>query len=253
MKTLLVQAKRKVTEQSNVLLIFIIVHVFASVYGWVEGEIYPYYPFRDRLEVLGHFTWYHMAMLALFALASFSIAFSRLMVSYKKGYILCASLGSMAWGFWIEDMVYFAQRYPKEVLGPDSWVNWGLSGYRLFGHWIPTIYYILAVGGFALYAIAFIRSSKEVILARAMAKLGPVRSMFKARGKLEEAKAYFLTILLYAILTIPIVIVAAYVKDLPIIQPSLARIIAVTLTAFVPTLMLLIASSEAYLKSSLKD
>jgi hypothetical protein len=107
------------------------------------------------------------------------------------------------------------------------------------------------VGGFALYATAFIRSSKEVILARAMAKPGPVGSMFKARGRLGEAKAYSLT-LLYAIPVIPIVVAATCVKDLPIIQPSSARIIAVTLTAFAPTLTFLIASSDAYLKSSLK-
>lgn len=252
-KSFLVGTGKRISEQKNILLIFAVLHVFASFYGWIEGEIYPYYPFKDRLEVLGHFPYYAIAVLALFILASFSIAVSRLMVSYRKGYILCASLGSMMWGFWIEDMVYFAQRYPLELLGPGSWVNWWLSGHYLLGHWIPTVYYILGVGGFAVYAVAFIRSSKDAIMTKTTARLGRAMEPFKARSNLEEAVAYMQGIISYVIFIIPIVMATTCVKNLVIFPTNLVRIVAVVSTAFIPTFLILTGSSSIYLESSVKD
>lgn len=252
----LLQAKARVTEQSNVVLILAVVHAFACVYGWVEGEIYPYYPFKGRLEVFGHFTYYHLAMLTLFFLASFSIALSRVMVSYKKSYILLASVGSMVWGFWVEDMVYFAQKYPEEMLGPDSWVNWILSGHYLLGHWVPTMYYLLAVGGFSLYAVAFLRSSKDSVLT--FAKMRSVQSEsialpFKTISGVGEFRAYALSIGPYIILTIPMTMLGTFLKDWSTLPSNLARIVAATLGAFTPSLVMLLASARGYLKLSTEE
>jgi len=250
------QAKRKVTEQSNVILILIVVHAFACVYGWIEGEIYPYYPFKGRLEVFGHFTFYHVAMLSLFFLSSFSIALSRVMMSYKKSYILLASFGSMVWGFWVEDMAYFAQRYPEEMLGPDSWVNWILSGHYFFGHWVPTMYYLLAVGGFSLYALAFLRSSKDSVLA--FAKMRSVESKsivlpFKTMPRVSEIKAYLLSIGPYIILTIPITMLATFLKDWNALPTNIARIAAAALGALTPSLVMLLASARGYLRLTTEE
>jgi hypothetical protein len=254
-KALLFRAKRRVTEQINVVLILIVVHAFASVYGWIEGEIYPYYPFKGRLEVFGHFTYYHVAMLSLFFLASFSIALSRVMISYKKSYVFLAAIGSMFWGFWVEDMVYFAQRYPEEMLGPDSWVNWILSGHYVLGHWIPTMYYLLAIGGFSLYAVAFVRSSKDSVLAFARMRSAQSKGMvqpFKFVSRINEFKTCMLSIGPFILLTIPITMLATFLKDWGTLPSNLSRIVAAAIGAFTPSLVMLFASARGYMKVSLE-
>jgi len=250
------RAKTRITEQSNVLLILVVVQTFASVYGWIEGEIYPYYPYSGRLQLFGHFSYYHLAMVTLFALAGFSIAISRVNASYKNGYIILASVGSMIWGFWIEDMAYFAQRYPEDYLGPSSWVNWILSGHYLFGHWIPTIYYLMALAGFMLYAAAFVRSRKDsvTLMARPMltGRAGSL-SPFRHMSRLGETAGYLRSILPFAIVTIPIAIAATASKDWIGLPFSYARIAAVWLITFIPSIAMFFASNRRYLNSFLED
>jgi hypothetical protein len=250
------RAKTRITEQSNVLLILVVVQTFASVYGWIEGEIYPYYPYSGRLELFGHFTYYHLAMVMLFALAGFSIAVSRVMASYKKGYFILASFGSVTWGFWIEDMAYFAQRYPADTLGPASWVNWILSGHYLLGHWIPTIYYVMALAGFMLYAAAFVRSRKDSITVMTRPMLtgrAHPSSPFRSLSRLGETVGYLRSILPVAIVIVPVAIVASASKDWTALPCSLGRIAAVWLIAFIPSIALFFASNRRYLNSFLED
>jgi hypothetical protein len=229
-----------------------VVQTFASVYGWIEGEIYPYYPYSGRLQLFGHFSYYHVAMLMLFALAGFSIAISRVMASLRNGYIILASVGSMIWGFWVEDMAYWAQRYPEDYLGPTSWVNWILSGHYFVGHWIPTIYYIMAVAGFMLYAAAFVRSRKDWITRRLKGKAGPL-SLFRSTSRLGETAGYLQSILPFIIFIIPITIAATASKDWVGLPYSYARIAAVWLITCVPSIAMFFATNTRYLNSFLED
>ena len=48
----------------------------------------------------------------------------------------------------LEDIAYFSF-HPDKTLEEDSWVNFGLGGFRIIGKWIPWTYIIL-VGLFAL-------------------------------------------------------------------------------------------------------
>jgi hypothetical protein len=74
-------------EQGHVLLILVVVQTFASVYGWIEGEIYPWYPHKDKLQLFGHFSYYHLAMVTLFALAAFSIAIVTIAATASKDWV----------------------------------------------------------------------------------------------------------------------------------------------------------------------
>ena len=206
--------------------------------------------------MFGHFTYYHLAMVTLFALAGFSIAISRVMESYKNGHIILASVGSMIWGFWIEDMAYFAQRHPEDLLGPASWVNWILSGHYLLGHWIPTIYYVMALAGFMLYAAAFVRSRKDsiTVMARPMltGRADPL-SPFRSMSSLGETAGYLRSILPFAVVIVPVAIVASASKDCVGLPCSLARIAAVWLITFIPSIAMFFASNRRYLNSFLED
>jgi hypothetical protein len=160
-------AHRSLTEQANVVTIFLTVVVSAVLYGWIEGTLYPYYPFKDQFVIANHFTWYHVAFLSLFLVIGFSVSVSRtLYTGLRKYYLLFASAGSVAWGFWIEDMSYFATRYPTETLVPGVWVEWGLSGFNFVGHWIPFIYVVLCSGGFLLYGFAFLLARRDFVAFR---------------------------------------------------------------------------------------
>jgi hypothetical protein len=245
-----------VTEQINVVLILVVVHSFASVYGWIEGEIYPYYPLKDSLAVIGHFTYYHVAMLSLFFLASFSIAISRVMVAYRYSYVFLAAIGSMLWGFWVEDMAYFAQRYPVELLGPDSWVNGIFPGQYVFGHWVPTIYFLLAVGGFSLYAVAFVKASKDSVLAFARMRSAQARYTvhpFKVVSRTGALKTYVWCIGPYIMLTFPMTVLATSLKDWGALPSNLMRIFVTALVAFTPGLVMLFVSARGYIEMSVQD
>jgi hypothetical protein len=160
-------ARRRITDQANVVTIFLTVVVSAVLYGWIEGTLYPFYPLKDEFVIANHFTWYHVVFLSLFLVIGFSVSVSRtLYTGLRKYYLLFASAGSVAWGFWIEDMSYFATRYPTEILVPGVWVEWGLSGFYFAGHWIPFIYAVLCSGGFALFGFAFLVAKRDPVAFR---------------------------------------------------------------------------------------
>lgn len=164
--------RRTITEQVNVVTIFVTVVISAVLYGWIEGTLYPYYPFKEQFAIAGHFTWYHVAFLSLFLVIGFSLSFSRtLTTGLRRYYLLFASLGSVAWGFWIEDMSYFSTRYPTETLTPGVWVEWGLSGFSFLGHWIPFVYVLLCSGGFLLFGFAFLVGRRDPVVFQLQMKL----------------------------------------------------------------------------------
>jgi hypothetical protein len=125
-------------------------------------------------------------MLALFIIVAFSISLSRVLQTVlRKWYLPAASFGSAVWGFWIEDMIYFATiRYntdpaKREVLDSTAWVNWILGGNKVFGSWIPNMYLLLCAGGFAFFATAFVVSRKDLVMKMAMVpkRMGPIKKI----------------------------------------------------------------------------
>jgi len=244
---MMVSLKRKVTEQVNVLSLFLTVVLSAIAYGWIEGTIYPYYPYRDELQILGHFTWYHLVFCFMFLVIGFTFSLTRALAmwSLKKGYMFAASAGSVIWGFWIEDMGYYSI-VRGEILGPDSWVNWGLGGISILSHWVPTIYFILSFTGFALFSAAYLRSNMDTILMMRAMKMGlskeEARPRTPRRSKMIEFSRYFCSIAPFALVTQVFTVLAASVttSDLP---PRTLRVAVMGLLVLIPTLILLSISS----------
>lgn len=130
------------TEQVNATAILLTVSVSALIYGWIEGKLWPHAREAFQLVIANHFTWYHVAFFALFAVIGFSLSFNRVFqVGSKVWYLIVASVASVAWGFWLEDMSYFATTYPSERLQPGVWVEWGLGGFQtpILGNYVPTM------------------------------------------------------------------------------------------------------------------
>jgi hypothetical protein len=156
--------RRRITEQANIITIFVTVALSAVLYGWIEGTLYPYYPFKQQFSVFGHFTWYHVVFCSLFFVIAFSLSLSRVLILGRHvAYLFLASLGSVLWGFWIEDMSYFATLYPTAVLQPGVWVEWVLSGFHFVGHWIPWVYVLLCSGGFLLFGGAYVVAKRDPV------------------------------------------------------------------------------------------
>mgnify|MGYP001138441056 CR=1 FL=1 len=231
----------KVTEQANIFTIFTTVFSSAVCYGWIEGEIYPHYPFKDVLSLFGHFTWYHVVFLLLFFIISFFFSISKVMLSFKKGYVLAASLGSLIWGFWIEDMTYFAWRYPKEILSSESWVNWNLAGLSIAGFWVPTVYFLMSGGGFILFATAFIRGRKDFIARLPEAKITP-----KPASRIREFLIYSASILPFILVIWPICILAASLTSRAVFSLNITRILATSATVYFSTCIALVGSNIIY-------
>jgi len=231
----LVWTKGKVTEQANVVSILLTMMAAATCYGWIEGTIYVYYPYRDQLEVFGRFTWYHTVMLALFMVVAFSISMSRvLQTGLRKWYLPAASFGSAAWGFWIEDMVYFATvRYnpdpaKRELLNSSAWVNWILGGNDSLGFWVPNTYLLLCTGGFALFAVAFVISRKDLVFKMALVpkKVSKIHKILIGLGFLVAMEV--------------VGVVARSLIDVEASMPVQTRIIAIFLAVTVPAILILI-------------
>jgi len=242
--------KKKLTEQVNVVSIFLTVVLSAIAYGWIEGTIYPYYPYKDQLQIMGHFSWYHLAFCLMFLVISFTFSLNRALAmwSLRKGYMFAASLGSVLWGFWMEDMAYFSV-VRDEVLGPESWVNWFLSGIFVFGHWVPTVYFLLSFIGFALFSVAFIRSSRDALIMMKAKEAGKSREEMRlrvaSRSVLAEFLRYCYSVIPFAFAVLLIAVSAASLVTSALLRGALLAIL-VGLTVLVPTSILLIFSNTIY-------
>jgi len=79
-------------------------------------------------------------------------------LEYHGLLFLCWSLICIGLGVWwfvpafcvAEDWSWY-RFHPYKTLGPHSWSNFGLGGFRVFGEWIPNSYIL----GFALSAVLF--------------------------------------------------------------------------------------------------
>jgi len=185
------KARGRITEQANVVTIFITVVLSAVCYGWIEGTLYPTYveKYGDKFVILNHFTWYHVAFCTLFFIIGFSLSLSRTLEVRHRSYLLLASLGSVIWGFWIEDMSYFATTFPSEQLKPLVWVGDSLSGFYFFSHWIPNVYVLLCSGGFVLFDFAFLVAKKDPLLTERLTKPQAKQSRI---GKLLHSNGFLI-------------------------------------------------------------
>jgi len=227
----------RVTQQVNVITIFITVVLSAICYGWIEGTLYPYYPNKDHLVIANHFTWYHVVFLMLFLIIGFSMSLSAtLSGGLRKYYLIFASVGSVAWGFWIEDMSYFSTRYPAEMLAPGVWVEWGLSGFQFFGHWIPWIYALLCSGGFSLLGFAFM-VAKRAKLQREQ----PLSALKQIRKLLSS---HVLLIIVGAIVVEISNLLAASLTNLQLPLSATTRLLSILAVVLaIPLLLLTISDS----------
>ena len=254
---ILTSFRRNITEQVNVFSLFLTVVLSAIAYGWIEGTLYPYYPFKNELEVLGHFTRYHLVFCFMFLVIGFTFSLTKAvsMWNLKKGYMFAASLGSVMWGFWVEDMGYYSV-VREEILAPDSWVNWGMGGRSLVGHWVPTVYFLMSFIGFSLFSMAYIRSSKDALMIKKAAKFGLTkeesRLQTRAIPNWIELSKYLCSVLPFAILVQLFTILAAFVttSDMP---PGTLRVAIMGLTILVPTVIFLTISNMMYSRLSRSD
>jgi hypothetical protein len=224
-----------VAEQVNVVTIFLTVVVSAVLYGWIEGTLYPYYPVKDQLVIANHFTWYHLVFLTLFLVIGFSLSVSRtLYTGLRKYYLLFASAGSVAWGFWIEDMSYFATRYPVETLAPGVWVEWGLSGLSFVGHWIPFVYVLLCSGGFSLFGFAFLVAKRD----RIGFQLQPLQL---ARQQVRRLlTSHISSLIIFALLVQISNLLAATLTNVSVALSAAERLMLITMVVVILPLLLLL-------------
>jgi hypothetical protein len=230
-----ITTRRRLAEQANVVTIFLTVVISAILYGWIEGTLYPFYPLKNQFVIANHFTWYHVIFLSLFLVIGFSLSVGRtLYTGLRKYYLLSASAGSVAWGFWIEDMSYFATRYPAEVLAPGAWVEWGLSGFNFLGHWIPFVYVVLCSGGFALFGFAFLVAKRDPVAFR-LYPLEMARHQIKA---LVTSHALFLIAFAFLVQGSNLAAASLTNVDMALLTAGRLTLIAVAVVVF-PLLLLL--------------
>ena len=102
---------------------FILLMLWSVQYGLIEQWIYRQ-GFKTRKEkILKYFSVYHLMMLGLF-LVTIGIAGFVGNIKYFPIMIL------------VEDLSYFFF-HPGQELKEESWVNFGLGGFRIMGKWIP--------------------------------------------------------------------------------------------------------------------
>ncbi len=229
-------ARRSFVQQKNVVAIFVTVILSAVAYGWIEGTLYPFYPFKEQFVIANHFTWYHVVFLALFLIIGFSLSVSRTLISgLRNYYLLSASVGSLTWGFWVEDMSYFSTRYPAEVLKPGVWVEWGLAGFSFLGHWIPPIYVILCAVGFFLYGFAFLVARRDPLAS----KIGPSKSSIWQIADL--VRSHWFPLVAFALLVESANLIAASLTNVAVpIQTPLRLGLILLVVLAIPLLLLLI-------------
>lgn len=156
------------TDQVYATATLFTVSISALIYGWIEGELWPHAEGSFQFVIGNHFTWYHVAFFALFAVIGLSSSVTRVFkVGKKVWYLIVASGASMAWGFWLEDMSYFATTYSSTTPGLQRgvWVEWGLGGFQtpILGNYVPSMYVLLSLAAFVTFAFAFLLARRDIL------------------------------------------------------------------------------------------
>ena len=135
----------KINYQIELVSQLITVISIGIVYGIIESNWIPTDTMNAAtIPILGnHWSYYHLFLLAIVFIASFSLALSHIhwIISNRKKYILFMCLALLPLGLMIEDATWFVARWrPIEnnewtMLSPGLGVNIGFT-------WIP-LWYIL--------------------------------------------------------------------------------------------------------------
>ena len=233
-------ARRRFTEQADIITILVTVALSAIIYGWIEGTLYPYYPNKQEFSILGHFTWYHVAFFSLFFMIAFSISLSRVVMRGRHVYyLILASIGSVAWGFWIEDMSYFATLYPTSLLQPGVWVEWGMGGVHVLNQWVPWVYVLLCSGGFFLFGWAYLVGKRDIVT---FALLAPQ----KPPSRLKRGILHALIITLFALFVESSNLIAADLRSINMVMTVLERLGSIACVVIVIPIMILLAMDHLY-------
>jgi len=134
---------RKLAYRVELISLLIVILAVGITYGIIEAKWIP--TDEMSLPLLGRFSYYHVWLLILMAVVSFSSAISRihLLIANKKRYILFMCLASLPLALMIEDATWFFVRWtPIEydewtMISPGLGINLGFS-------WIP-LWYIISM------------------------------------------------------------------------------------------------------------
>jgi len=122
--------------------------VFAAgiVYGVIEAKWVPTGTFDS--DVFGHWSWYHVWLVAMMLVVSMSLAMShiRWIFTDRKKYVFLMVLAALPLSLMIEDATWFVVKWQ-----PIAWDEWTMivpgMGLNIGFTWIPLWYFV--VTGFA--------------------------------------------------------------------------------------------------------
>lgn len=114
------------------------------IYGIIEAKWIPTHELD--LPILGRFSYYHIGLLSLMFVVSFSLSLSHLhwMLKNRKRYVLYMSLGSLPLSLMIEDATWFVTRWQPIAENEWTMMSPGL-GIDLGFTWIPLWYIITLI------------------------------------------------------------------------------------------------------------
>jgi len=125
----------------------------ASIYGIIEAKYIP--TENMSLPLLGRFSYYHVGLLSLMSVISFSLAICHIqwLVNHKKKYMLLSCFGCLPLSLMVEDLVWFLTRW--QPIKRDEWtmITPGL-GINLGITWIPLWYILTMILSMVLFYFA---------------------------------------------------------------------------------------------------
>ena len=144
---------RKLSYQIELVTQLVVVISAGAIYGVMESKFIKTEAFD--LPVMGHFSYYHVGLLLLMTVVSFSLALSHIqhILSNRKKYMLLMALGSVPLALLVEDVTWFLVRL--QPIGRGEWTmiapGWGIN---LGFTWIPLWYIVVIAFSVAMFWIA---------------------------------------------------------------------------------------------------
>lgn len=146
--------------------LFLVISI-SAIYGIIESWYIP--TDKMALPLFGRWSYYHLFLLAIMFVASFSLAINHIqwILINRKKYILLMCLGSFPLSLLCEDISWFVARWTP--ISRDEWtmIYPGL-GLNLYFSWCP-LWYILAIiisGGLFWLASRYAEKGYNNFLAR---------------------------------------------------------------------------------------
>lgn len=147
----------KLTYQIELVSQLFCVFVIAWTYGIMEAKYIPTDTWGvAQLEIFGRFSYYHIGLVVIMAVTSFSLALSHIqwMIENKNLYMLLMGVAALFLALMLEDISWFATRgVPIKF---DEWTMikpyWGINFFNLT--YIPYWYLAVSAIVISLYWIA---------------------------------------------------------------------------------------------------